>query len=152
MEAEHPGQLIGVDLMNRIDHQAWADTRADKTSENSANFEKWATELADLGFVAPTPSGRSTRFNALSNADSLAPGFYHDAATWVLAVLSEQKSGWSVADIKAEALTYCAENNVIAQASGLEDITGRITNKVVESCQVLRANMTHSLPQLIYLY
>lgn len=140
-EAEHPGQLIGVDLMNRIDHQAWADTRADKTSENSANFEKWATELADLGFVAPTPSGRSTRFNALRNADSLAPGFYHDAATWVLAVLSEQKSGWSVADIKAEALTYCAENNVIAQASGLEDITGRIVDVTLSRCLLINPDI-----------
>lgn len=140
-EAEHPGQSIGVDLMNRIDHQAWADTRADKTSENSANFEKWATELADLGFVAPTPSGRSTRFNALRNADSLAPGFYHDAATQVLAVLSEQKSGWSVADIKAEALTYCAENNVIAQAAGLEDITGRIVDVTLSRCLLINPDI-----------
>lgn len=138
-EKDNPGQSIGVDLMNRIDHQAWADTRADKTSENSANTEKWATELADLGFVPPAPAPWLHR--RPYTADDLIPQFYQNAATHLLAVLSEQKSGWSVADMKAAALTYCAENNIIAHPPDLENITGRILEETVSQCVLINPDI-----------
>lgn len=139
-EKDNPGQSIGVDLMNRIDHQAWADTRADKSSENSANTEKWATELADLGFIAPEPKPRS-HFKPVHYATDLSPLFYREAAGHVLAVLSEHKSGWSIAAIKAQALNYCAEHSVVATPAVLQGITQGIIKETVSQCVLINPDI-----------
>lgn len=40
-EKEHPGQTPGQALLNQIDHQAWEQTRSEKTAETAADPNRW---------------------------------------------------------------------------------------------------------------
>lgn len=131
-EKDHPGESIGVGLMNRIDYQAWADTRSHKTSENSANPEKWTQELVGLGFTPPAPRAEQLSLAAVGG-ENLSGAFYEQAALMVLESLAEQKSGWSLAAVRAEAFSYLAKTGVTAEAASLQDVAEQITQGVVAS-------------------
>lgn len=96
-EEKHPGEELGRDLLNAIDHQAWAQTRAEKATETYADEMSWASELEAMGYVAPALGEAKHHYNVLQVAEKAR----HDYAVEVVEELSTKYSTWSRAEITA---------------------------------------------------
>lgn len=139
---ENPGVTPGTKIMGQIDHLAWAQTRNEKTQETSANPNRWASELEALGFVAP--AGVSVVDDELlaplenELVDEKLLTHFSDV---VAGRLAENFSGWSVAQVRAEALKLISEIDMSAEVQEILSLAERITSQVVGSCQVLAADI-----------
>lgn len=108
---KHPGVTPGRALLNSIDYQAWAQTRAVKASETTADASDRVAELARMGFVAPTPSLEDVQtLPRLSDLD-LSP---EELGSAVVGQLSGEVSSWSVSDMTAAAYTRLSYEGFVA--------------------------------------
>lgn len=129
-QKEHPGQTPGQALLNQIDHQAWAHTRSEKTAETAADPNRWKQQLEDLGYQAPTQPV-SLPPSTYTAAQLMSPEAIDYQSSRALALLSEQKSAWSPADVRATIQQRLADIGVLGTVAELEKLTDRISQAVI---------------------
>lgn len=127
-EAAHPGEELGQDMLNILDHQAWAQTRAAKPTETYADAMSWREELAGLGFTAPT-AGIAKRHGEVSQ---VSEQMREDYALSVVAQLGARSSSWSRADMTATIYERLGKYQLVGSPQELavfaEDVLARAEN------------------------
>ncbi|EFD50296.1 MULTISPECIES: MobF family relaxase [Micrococcus] len=93
-EAEHPGQTPGEQILEGLDHLAWAQTRREKVPGELPDEDKWRAEIAATGFVMPS-GPRERAVVSWSQVDKSA------LIRAAVEQLETSRSAWSVADVSA---------------------------------------------------
>lgn len=148
-QAKHPGITPGRALLNQIDYQAWSQTRAVKSSETTADTDRWLAELEQLGFVAPQPRvfvEPQPRLDQLSlDAGELGSAVVTD--------VSAQKSSWSVADLTAGAYERLSHYDFVASREELAEFVAHSVQAAKQYCEPVLAGVEVSqLPHHLKVY
>ncbi|MFF2277915.1 MobF family relaxase [Agromyces sp. NPDC058126] len=141
----HPGQVPGPELVRAWDRQAWSLDRPDKKPTELSTTERWMAELAESGYTAPVvPSSVTvTRIADLDRAE---------IARQTVALVSANRSAWSVADLQDKAAHLLAQTGLLAERAALgellEDITARAANRCLSLADPADGVMPDSLRHL----
>lgn len=130
-QAEHPGQTPGEQILEGLDHLAWAQTRREKVPGVLPDEAKWRAEIAAAGFVMPDHP-RERAVVSWSEVDK--PALVRAAVEQ----LETSRSAWSVADAAAA---------VAAQFSrcGVTDYPRPVRELVREATEALVAHRCTSI-------
>ena len=127
--AAHPGEHPGPALRRAWESRAWADGRPDKvTPRPGTDLEAgWQTELASLGYRAPTqpvpltpmPIGALDRDRMVEQ---------------VLNRLGAARSAWNAADIRGEVELLIAAEGVVVEAAVRIELAEDLTARALDRC------------------
>ncbi|QOW64789.1 MobF family relaxase [Rothia terrae] len=146
---KHPGISPGRALLNQIDYQAWSQTRAVKSSETTADTDRWLAELEQLGFVAPQPR-LSVESKPRLDQLNLAAG---ELGAAVVGDVSAQKSSWSVADLTAGAYERLSHYDFVASRDELAEFVAHSVQAAKQYCEPVVAGVEVSqLPHHLKVY
>ncbi|MDK3258894.1 ATP-dependent DNA helicase [Blastococcus capsensis] len=127
--AAHPGETPGPALRHAWDARAWAERRPDKVApQPRADVgERWRTDLAELGFRAPTNPIRlsPTPVGAL-NRDELVRR--------ALTRLATARSAWNAADVRGEVERLIAAEGVVVDAGVRTELAEDLTARAMRAC------------------
>ncbi|CCG02168.1 MobF family relaxase [Blastococcus saxobsidens] len=127
--AAHPGETAGPALRHAWDARAWAEGRPDKVApQPRADVgERWRTDLAELGFRAPTnPVPLSPTPVGALDRDELV----RRALTRLAAV----RSAWNAADVRGEVERLIAAEGVVVDAGVRIELAEDLTARAMRAC------------------
>lgn len=144
-QEEHPGQTPGIKILNRIDHQAWADTRSEKTTENAADPNRWKQQLLDLGYrPAVQISQQVTAGTDIYSARDIVenqPEAITGLATDSIAAVAEHHSGFSRATLQATISTQLMQMNMLGTKDELEALTHAVLEQAIGLCTAINPDI-----------
>nr|WP_242472021.1 MobF family relaxase [Blastococcus sp. TML/C7B] len=127
--AAHPDETPGPALRHAWDARAWAEGRPDKVSpQPRADVgERWRTDLAELGFraptspvpLSPTPVGALDRDELVGRA---------------LTRLAAARSAWNAADVRGEVERLIAAEGVVVDAGVRIELAEDLTARAMRMC------------------
>jgi exodeoxyribonuclease V alpha subunit len=127
--AAHPGETPGPALRHAWDARAWAEGRPDKVApQPRADVgERWRTDLAELGFRAPTNPVRlsPTPVGALDRDELVRRA---------LTRLAAARSAWNAADVRGEVERLIAAEGVVVDAGVRTELAEDLTARAMRAC------------------
>ena len=123
-EAEHPGQTPGEQILEGLDHLAWAQTRREKVPGELPDEDKWRAEIAATGFVMP---GKPRERAVVSWAQVDKPALIRRAVEQ----LEASRSAWSVADATAAVAAQFARTGVVDYPRPVRELVRDATEALV---------------------
>ncbi|MCF6506116.1 TrwC relaxase [Blastococcus sp. MG754426] len=125
----HPGESAGPALRRAWEARAWADGRPDKVRRRPGedHDERWRSELAGLGFRAPS-APVPMALTAVGALDR------DGAVQRVLARLGAARSAWNAADIRGEVEQLLAADGIVADAAVRLELAEDLTARAVGRC------------------
>jgi exodeoxyribonuclease V alpha subunit len=134
--AAHPGEEPGPRIRQAWDTRAWAQARPDKVvpHDGAELIDRWAGELADLGFTPPTPT-EASEAPPVPSVLAKAGRFDRDEVVEaVVARLGARRSAWNAADIRGEVEQAIATAGVVATSAVRVELAEDLTSRALDAC------------------
>ncbi len=142
---ENPGQEPGPGLFRSWDARAWADARPDKPKDAVLPGpvqaqQAWTSELADLGFTAPTEPAHmpAVRVGEIDR---------DQIAARAVARLTATRSAWNVFDLRGHTEQLITEAGIIADTAARIELAEDLTARAAALCVPLLDEHADGLPE-----
>lgn len=149
-QEKFPGQTPGIKTLNKIDHQGWADTRSEKSTETAANPERWKQALYAAGY---RPAARETSQQVTAGTEVYSarditeqqPEAIGELAAQSVAAVAEHHSGFSRATLQATISTQLVQMNMLGTKEELETLTKAILGEAISLCTAINPDIDPAL-------